>query len=1771
MSGTGSNSRMSVNKGPLRVIAVITLWSFLFTGIGGEYLLEISRAAGTPLGSASTGSNRTGGPGSSLSVESELDEEDLDGGPNVFKLVPMLVAARTKGVPLAVVYKDKEGQGADTIKVFPIDGGKARRLGKNEPIPENADVVEITLEGGTILTCERVGENREEAIRASPAGKVPALEPGAGPGSGQEPSPGFFNPSGPVFVNTIHTYDEVSPWAVRGRDLKGEVEALGLAVPNWLTNEFWRAQPKLSEKNWLDDKYFTNRWFRIVLTGTILGQCLSDEFFDICRRMKPGENAAEVLLSLDTIFFESAPVVKMWYPSLALGEIDINDPIQVHFSLINRDSPFLVSLHKYNLNYQIYHPDGTMLEKILNESGEVQVIIRIFNEKDELLAYLKQAAQPASSPKQEAKTAAEIGTGTNLSAPDEPSDGTKGPLIGKWMLAPGTEIEFTEPTAGNTKGHISFDAYDIETYDRGHPESNKPEHIEINAERAPSGTFENYSEVKWNTPLPSEIDRALAATLGRIPETNRFLLEPNEYGIDGIGLNILAKVKPLEDNALSSFHELYHASSLTAADIIPNITGGEEALDAYIEEQGKEYRQIPEMREHYALRLLQKQNCPEEDRILHARIQLIDYVTDQVQDFFGDGELFKDPQGLQGIDPAAIGILVDMAMDYGETFREEIATKKVDDERKYLTTFMRELLAYTTNPEVLRLIRESATLLLRHRMGPGAFVGFPLLGIVVKTGDDAEGVRRWLAVMNKFVKENPDLINEHMLVEIVAEANSPRELQEILIREYPQSGLAVSSARASLAGERQHRIGQYVIGLLELIKKHEPSINALLGKLDPSGIDFTTLSQISEKLTLLKNTARVFDVLNPDRVYEEHVLTILDGIGNRIAIAGEYIKKLMDGRDEVSKLKNVFAKLFGEVDGGMVILKEVKSRSRGNQEDKGQVSAPGKLAEGYGKWRGTPKDIDRGGVNRTGGRTSAFGPYSPDSADFAAEPPVPGNTLVSLGMTGPKHHDDSLNGGRSENELHSKRKITATSKLLAAFGKEKLKGLNTSQAAKLMGMMHGTNLSRHLHANPADYDRYGIKRPIAIGGIAIRLQSLGKEKLKGLNEVQAAKLMGVSKEGLVRYLGKHPEAYDIYDIINKCAPTTSVLRRGGMPNYDPLAQPDTMGYYARLDDIRKYFLNVFMKTHCPAYKGDYRAIDAFSGYMIGPENGGLDSNKLLGLIEMQLSKYGESPERIVELVKIFEETYERFTESTGGVVSISPAEGGGDDENGRYWPNGVGAAFYKKNPSADGSGKVRDLALAAAQLEKIANIYDNLNLEFFGNRIPIFMDENRFYGPSEPQLIFDAFAYVGLDENDAVIDLGMGDGRWVTIAYSLFAAKSYGVDLTQRALEIAREGSRRLVEQGILAPDDVGKNITFKEGDLFEEDLSDVTVIVHAKGSAVGILTQVENKILKEAQAGTWVILYGDEPDDDFSNLEHVHTVRKLGAFVSVYKVPRRRAGLSASDTDFDNGDNPILFAPKKPQTTSENNVGRPDREMPPAEAAEKLEATTQALLEQRDGVRQFEERDVLAVVVIDDDERLKSIEGVGRVDMTGLNVMAERLLSQHRNSRVVYVKTMEEAMAKMRGEGRTWDNTFFFVESAIRDREEGTYNELTKQAFVWNLNIPDNSLCSVTPLGFLIFSIKFNEFLARVRDGSKGLDMESLAGIILRNIGEDVTPEKVNGVVEGVLRPIVADYSEHKNYQRLLAAYSGRFSWNLPRIAPENWREVDEYFDKLEAVYSAV
>ncbi|MEA3489144.1 MAG: hypothetical protein U9R44_02230 [Candidatus Omnitrophota bacterium] len=145
-------------------------------------------------------------------------------------------------------------------------------------------------------------------------------------------------------------------------------------------------------------------------------------------------------------------------------------------------------------------------------------------------------------------------------------------------------------------------------------ETDQKEVITLHAERAPPGTFEKYRE----TGIP-EIDKQLAETLRNIPPDNRFILELNSYGIDGIGTeDMLAIAQPFETNYIALFHELAHS---TGIDVTPHINGGEKALDDYINKEGKGHRKAPGMRPHYALRLFQKQEWPEEDKALTDSIK----------------------------------------------------------------------------------------------------------------------------------------------------------------------------------------------------------------------------------------------------------------------------------------------------------------------------------------------------------------------------------------------------------------------------------------------------------------------------------------------------------------------------------------------------------------------------------------------------------------------------------------------------------------------------------------------------------------------------------------------------------------------------------------------------------------------------------------------------------------------------------------------------------------------------------------------------------------------------------------------------------------------------------------------------------------------------------------------------------------------------------------------------------------------------------------------
>ncbi|MBF0217168.1 MAG: radical SAM protein [Candidatus Omnitrophica bacterium] len=264
--------------------------------------------------------------------------------------------------------------------------------------------------------------------------------------------------------------------------------------------------------------------------------------------------------------------------------------------------------------------------------------------------------------------------------------------------------------------------------------------------------------------------------------------------------------------------------------------------------------------------------------------------------------------------------------------------------------------------------------------------------------------------------------------------------------------------------------------------------------------------------------------------------------------------------------------------------------------------------------------------------------------------------------------------------------------------------------------------------------------------------------------------------------------------------------------------------------------------------------------------------------------------------------------------------------------------------------------------------------------------------------------------------------------------------------------------------------------------------------------------------------------------------------------------------------------AHKSIMDSSREGIGMAGREEGIDAAAAKLGGSTEKPFEDEPKDTTVERKRILTVVVTDDEARLSGVSGVGRYDMTGPGKMAERINSGDRAAEIIYAKSIEEAIARSKwgDDKRPWDNTFFFIEKAVSQKERAAFDKLRGEAFVWNLDIPDGSICGITPLGFLRFSVKFNEFLIKAIKGSSDLRMDELAKMMLANAGEEITPRSVAGVIKNVLKPIADNFAKYKSYKKLLEAYSGYFSFNLPAIKPANWEDVRKYLCILEQVYSA-
>jgi predicted RNA methylase len=124
--------------------------------------------------------------------------------------------------------------------------------------------------------------------------------------------------------------------------------------------------------------------------------------------------------------------------------------------------------------------------------------------------------------------------------------------------------------------------------------------------------------------------------------------------------------------------------------------------------------------------------------------------------------------------------------------------------------------------------------------------------------------------------------------------------------------------------------------------------------------------------------------------------------------------------------------------------------------------------------------------------------------------------------------------------------------------------------------------------------------------------------------------------------------------------------------------------------------------------------------------------------------------------------------------------------------------------------------------------------------------------------------------DDVVYDLGCGDGRIVIAAAKRHGVKAVGVEIDPKLVEEARENAKK---------GEVGHLVTIRQGDIFETDFSDATVVM------VYLLPELNVRLmpkLRQLKEGSRIVSHSF--DMKGARPERVETV--LGKKIYLWRVP---------------------------------------------------------------------------------------------------------------------------------------------------------------------------------------------------------------------------------------------------------------------------------------------
>ena len=138
-----------------------------------------------------------------------------------------------------------------------------------------------------------------------------------------------------------------------------------------------------------------------------------------------------------------------------------------------------------------------------------------------------------------------------------------------------------------------------------------------------------------------------------------------------------------------------------------------------------------------------------------------------------------------------------------------------------------------------------------------------------------------------------------------------------------------------------------------------------------------------------------------------------------------------------------------------------------------------------------------------------------------------------------------------------------------------------------------------------------------------------------------------------------------------------------------------------------------------------------------------------------------------------------------------------------------------------------------------------------------------FYVPTPEDVVTAMLNIARVKADDIVFDLGSGDGRIVIAAAREFGAKGVGVEIDPKYIQQSQQKAKDF---------GVSDKVTFIQGDLFEIEFRDATVITLYLSPELNL--KLKPRFLNELKPGTRIVshefLMGDwEPDDSIVVVGH--------------------------------------------------------------------------------------------------------------------------------------------------------------------------------------------------------------------------------------------------------------------------------------------------------------